>query len=196
MSIVNENIRLAGSPMTILRAAGNVASYFWMGTLVRKGLEPSRSFERFYSIPSDSGVVEGDLIQAGSEFFLVASLSRTETFGELLCFQGTLYRCNSVVTVKRYDGDLKTFPVVKSGVRCLISREINRVRSEDDRAAAGFYQKGQGPVFTLFAQESEGIDSGSLLEDQAGRSFRVSDDTNPTLAGGLTMADLVMEGLA
>lgn len=192
MSLVDENIRLAGMTATLIRTPSNVTSSCWKGTLARKGLEPARAYERFYLFPSDSGVVEGDLVQIGSEFFLAMSLSREEEFGELQCFQGTLYRCNSTVTVRKYNGTTKVFDDFKTGVRCLIVRSSARVQAEDDRADAVDWGRGTTNMFTCYLQEGVGFSKDCLLVDQDQRQFRATDDQNPTVVDGVTILDMVM----
>ena len=193
-SMVDDTIRMSGSPMTVIRSAGNLSSYLWEGTMNRKGLVPLKAYERFYLIPSDSGIVEGDLVQKGSELFLVMSLAREDLHGDLQCFQGTLYKCNSVVTVKKYNSGTQALDVFQSGVNCLITRALSGPGlspPDNDQATVIPAFKGRDKVFFLIAQSASGIDKTSSILDAAGRSFRVSDDFDPFIVNGILQAEVV-----
>lgn len=191
MSLVNDTIKLAGHPMTIIRAAGNIASYFWKGTMQRRGLEPKSSYERFYLIPSDSGIVAGDLIQHGLIYYLVMSLSLEGEFAEPLCLQGTLYLCNSLVAVRQYNSGSKAFIDSATNVRALII--VEGWTGENDRNVAVQASRISNRSYTVYAQKVAGIGKASMIVDQDSRRFRVSDDINPVLAGGITTARMMIE---
>lgn len=190
-SIVDDSIKQAGFPMTIVRSGGNLSSMFWKGTFNKRGLDPTKSYERFYLIPSDSEIVEGDLVQDANFSYLVMSLSREEEFGEFLCYQGTLYKCNSIVTVRKYDTTTQGFPIFKTGIHCVIMR-ANRGFIDDDKATAAPSHAGQGNLFLVYAQASTGIDKKCVVTDQNGNDFEVSNDVNPTIANGIVIADAKM----
>lgn len=190
-SLIDDTIKMAGRPITILRAAGNLSSFFWNGTFNRKGLEPPRSYERFFLIPSDSGIVTGDLIQDGTDFYLVMSLSREGEFGETWAFQGTLFKTNSVVSLNKYATGTQIFSQTKTGVNCLITRAHAFRGAEDDMAVLSS-RSGRGSLWTLYARTSEGIDKGHTITDQDARDWRVTADSDPSLAGGIFTADIML----
>jgi len=183
---------MAGRPITVLRSPVNLSTFFWQGTLNRKGLEPTRSYERFYLMPSDAGVVEGDLIQDGTDFFLVMSLSKEGEFGETWAFQGTLYKTNSLVSVNTYNESTQVFDPIKTGVNCLITRAHAFRGAEDDMAVALSSARGRGSLWTVYARVSEGINKDSILVDQAGREWRVSADSDPSVVSGVLVADVML----
>jgi len=194
VSLIDDTIKMAGSKMSVIRTPSNLSSWFREGTMSKKGLEPSKSYERFFLIPTDSGVVEGDLIQNGSEFFLVMSLAKQESFGEFLAYQGTLYKCNSIVTVRKFNSSTDAFADAATGVNCVIARALagpGLTPAKDDVNTAVSWMKGLGKIFNLFIQNSATVDKNSLIIDASGRQFRISSDSDPFVTNGVLSAEVV-----
>ena len=191
MSIVDDTIKLAGSVMTIIRTPTNVSSYCWKGTMSRRGLEPKSAFERFFLIPSDAGIVEGDLVLIGGDYHLVMSISTEGEFGETWCYQGTLYKCNSVITVRQYNSGTKAFITSATNIHCLITNE--GWWGENDRNVAVQASRISSRAFTVYAQALAGIGKKSMIIDQASMRFRVSDDIDPITTNGITTIRMLLE---
>lgn len=193
MSNQNEAIRLAGRAVTILRTGGNVSTYMYdaeLGDLPGKRRpDPFFDFEVGMLFPTDSTITEGDLIQAGSEYFLTMSVAEKRLGNILRSYRGMLYRCNAVVSIKNFSGSS-----IATGVHCLITQA--RVREQDeDKALIERRNKGRTQPFQLFMRDSEGLIKTSYIEDASSRRFRVSKQFDPFIAGGIVQAELMWENV-
>lgn len=197
MSVLDETIRLAGRSVQIIRDTGNVDTYMYYTSTGRTAgkfkLNPDDDHETGFLFPSDSGVQSGDLVYAGSDYYLVVSLTDLVVFGEVWGYKGLLYKCNSVVTVRHWNATTSQFEDYKTGVRCLITQERAQGWMEDKSLLQPVRYRGKRQPFTLYAQTSSGIDIHSRIVDQDGREFRVGKDQNPFTSGGILITQVMWE---
>lgn len=201
MSLVDETIRLDArkQSITILRESGNISSYMVSEVTGidtgKRRLDPFYDFETFARMPSDSGIVSGDMGQSGNDYYLVMAIESKWLADEIGFYRCTLYKCNSTVSVYYFNNTTKKHDTLhKSNVRCLITQVRAREWDEDKALAVRQYRGRQQP-FQLFVQESSGIVSGvdCIVVDQSNRRFRVSKEIDVFIAGGISQAQIIWE---
>lgn len=189
MSQVNSVLRRVGEACTIIRAGGNVSTHLYINP--KGSFERSAPYERTCMMPTDSGVVEGDLIQHLSDYYLVISAFQDRRVGTFFYNKVRLFKCNSTVTIRAQNPTTKQFGDVGTGVHCLIV-QVSSEGAEDRGIVVPRYS-GKDKLFNCFLSGSAGISKNNILVDEAERQFRVTDDINPLYANGVTMAMLKWE---
>lgn len=196
---LNEHIRMAGDPATIVRDAGNVSTHIYfeaIGTSVagRRRLEPDRQHEAGYLFPTDSGVVSGDLVLLNDIYYLVMSLTEKRVHGFFVAYRGMLFRCNSEISVYYFNpATSKADTLHKSGVRCLITQSFVKEWPDDTEMVFDRYRSSSEP-FWLYTQEGAGIKKeGCVIVDQDGRRFRVGKEGDPFITEGILQSQVFWE---
>lgn len=188
-SQVDSVLKRVGEAVTIIRTGGNVSTYFYMSP--KGSTERSAPYERNVMMPSDSGVVEGDLISHLSDYYLVVSAYQDRRVGQFFYNKVRLYRCNSTVTVRAQNPTTKLFVDAKTGVHCLITQVAST--GTEDRGLVVPRYTGKDRLFDCFLPTSVGITKNNILVGADGKQFRVMEDINPFVAQGVTLAMLKWE---
>lgn len=195
MSTLDETIRLAGRAVTLIRSGGNVSTYMYYTTTGRVAgkskLNLADDHEGGFLFPSDSSVVAGDLVLAGTDYYLVVALADIVVFGEAWGYKGMLYKCNSVITVQHWNSVTDLFEDYKADVHSFIIHEGEQAWAEDKSLLRPTKYRGKRKPFTLYAQTSSGINSNSVIIDQELRKFRVSKDHDPFAADGILITQVL-----
>lgn len=197
-SVTDETIFQRGLLATIIRDSGDIETYtiseITGEKAGRRRLEPALGFDHAFWFMSDSEAKSGDLIRIDTDYYLVMALEPKYEYGELEYYRGTLYKCNSVVTIYTAGASGKDDTVVKAGVKCLITQ----VRGQDwdvDRALAlpnRSYRGSQKP-FQVYMRGSEGLERKHSLVDQDERRYKVSKDFDVFTADGITQTECLWE---
>lgn len=196
-SLVDETIRLAGRQATILRSPANISTYV-IDEITgvdsgKKQLDPYLDFETAVRFLSDSTVVCGDMVQIGSDYFLVMAVEVERAFNSIEFYRTRIYKCNSTVSVYYFSAITKLFTTLHlSGVRCLITQVRAREWNDDKSLIIKGYG-GRIQPFQVFAQDDSGITKESALVDQAGRRFRVSKEFDVFIADGILQSQVIWE---
>lgn len=188
-SPVDEVIRSVGLACTIVRTSGNVSTYFYINP--GKSWKDAAPYARDGMMPTDSGVVSGDLIQYGSEYYLVVAILDDRRAGEFFFHKIRLFKCNNTITIKSYDAATKAFIDSKTGVPCLIVDGRASVMSDRGIMVPGY--TGKDLSYYLYAQDGAGISKNSIMVDLAGRHLRALDSINYYFAGGLVEVGVKLE---
>ena len=197
MSLSDETIRLSGRIVTIVRAAGNVTTYMAaaeLGNLVGKRKpDPFYDYEVGMIFPSDSTIVEGDLILEGSIYYLAMSVSPTYLGADLQYYHGMLYKCNSVISIYGYDSvTKKPDDLIKADVQCLITQVRAQSQDEDKNIVDRNY-RGKLKPFQIFMRYTEGLTNVSAIVDQDSRRFRVNKQFDVFVASGIVQAQVILQ---
>ena len=200
MSFIDEDIRLAGRPATIIRDAGNISTYATAESTGqdagRRRLDPNFGFDYTFKFMTDSGIASGDLVVINSEYYLVITLEPKYVFGDLEYYRGTLYKCNSVVSIYYLNNTTKKYDTLhKADVQCLIAPVRAREWDEDKAIIMpnrGY--RGQTQPFQVLARSSDGIlTEGCIIKDASDRRFRVNKESNPFLSDGVFLSEIEWE---
>ena len=199
MSEFDETIRIGGKSATIIRTPTNITTYIMndvTGMLVGKRRpDPMTDYENGFILPSDCGVVNGDLLLADSKYYLVMSLQAEKPFGELSFYRGMLYECNSLVSIYSYSTTTKKHSVlVKADVSCLIT-QVRAQAMNDDKAMAIREYRGKIQPFQVFMQSSAGLTKDHIIVDQNNRRFRVAKDFDPFITENILQTQVLWEVL-
>lgn len=206
MGAVDEVIRSVGLSCTIIRPGGstwgaspwgtfrwgaddginNVSTYIYLNPKDAKG-----TYERNPMLPTDCGVVGGDLIQVLTDYYLVAGLIEDRRVGEFFNYKARLFKCNSVVTVRAQNVGTKLFANVSTGVRCLITQTL--IGASEDKSIIVPGYGGKDRLFYCFVALTAGVNKNNILVDSIGRAFRVTEDMDPLYAPGLLRAMVKIE---
>jgi len=186
---VDEVLKSVGEPVTIIRTGGNVSTYLYINP--KGSFERSAPYERNCMMPTDSGVISGDLIQHGSDYYLVVNLFEDRRVGEFFDYKARLFKCNTTVAVKAYNSMTKAFANVKTGVPCLIIDSNAYLMSDRGVTVPGY--SGRDDVYYLYAQSGAGIDKNSILVDAASNHFRATDNINAFFASGVVEVPVKLE---
>lgn len=201
MSLIDEAIRLdvRKRNATIIRTGGNISTYMVAEmTGIEAGkrrLDPYFDFEVSAKLPSDCGVVSGDLIQCGSGYYLVMAVEEKWIADELGYYRCALYKCNSVVSVYYFNRSTTVHDILyKSGVRCLIT-QVRAQEWDDDKTLLIRQFRGRSTPFQIFAKNDSGILPGTdcVLEDQAGRRYRTDKEFDVHVAEGISQTQVKIE---
>jgi len=188
-SPVDATLQAVGEPITIIRTGGNVSTHFYMSP---KGIAVGRKpYERDVMMPTVSGVLCGDLILHRNENYLVVYVFEDRRVGEFFYYKVGLYKCNLIVSVKKYNAGTKAFADTQTGVKCLIVGDSASTPS--DRGIAIPTRMGRDDVYYVYAQASAGIDKNSILVDANSNHFRVMEGINLFFADGLVEAPVKLE---
>lgn len=199
MSIVDEDIRIAGLAASIIRTPSNISTYV-MAEITgseagRRRLEPALSFDHSFRFMTNSGIVTGDLVSIGTNYFLVMALEPKNIHGILEYYRGTLYKCNSVVTIYGFNSTTqKDDLVIKQNVRCLIT-QVRAQEWDTDKALAlpNRTYRGRTQPFQVYMRASEGLTVKHYFKDQSGRNFRVSKDFDVFISEGILQTEAMWE---
>lgn len=186
---VDDILKSVGATCTIIRTGGNVDTYLYINP--KGSFEKSAPYERNAMMPTDSGVVEGDLIQYLSDYFLAVSVFQDRRVGEFFYNKVRLFRCNNTITVKAYNSTTKVFADSKTGVPCLVIDSNAYLTSDRGVVVPGF--SGRDDIYYLYAQQSAGIGKNSILVDASSNHLRVADNINFYFASGLIEAPVKLE---
>lgn len=192
MGAVDDVIKSVGVSSTIIRTIGNLSTWLYISP---KGsfLGSRAAYEREAMVPTDSGIVIGDLVHFANDYFLVVSLFEDRRVSEFFYYKAKLYRCNETITVQAYNATTKSFANSNTGIRCLIVSSQAALDSDKGVVIPGF--RGSDDVFYLYAQKSSlsGITKNSILIDSSLNKLRVGNGINPYFASGLIEVPVKME---
>ena len=192
---LNEEIRLAGAEIEIVRDDGNLYTYMYYGHVGKMAgkyrSNPDDIHQAGYYLPTDSGVKSGDLIKSFDDYYIVASLVSVNMYGDIACYKGMLFRCNSEVSVYYYDSTAKKHDTLhKAGVRCLITQSRVGQGWQDDKSFVMDY-KGRSQPFSLYAQALSGVNKECKIVDSYGRVFRTSKDMDVFIIDGVIQTQIL-----
>ena len=189
MSTVDDVLKTVGEKCTLIRAGGNIETHFY--TSPKGGWTNRAPYERESMMPTDSGVVEGDLVQHLSNHYLVVALFEDRRVGEFFYYKARLYKCNSVVTTRVLNPTTKLFEDSQASVNCLIIAATSMV--PEDMALLLSQYNGRDNLFVCLTQDSVGLKENDTIVDIAGRQFRVTNDIDPYFASGITKTAIKLE---
>lgn len=197
MSLIDENIRLSGRPATIIRSTGSVSTFMTAEVTGmeagRRRLDPLQDFETAVMMPSDSGIVTGDLILLGSEYYLAMAAESKFYSSDMEYLRGLLYKCNSIVSIYYFNTTSKKYDTLhKSSIHCLITQVRAQAGVEDKSLIVKEY-RGKSQPFQVFMKESDGLTSECIIVDQGNRRFRVSKDFDVFIADGISQSQCMWE---
>lgn len=197
MSLSDEAIRLSGRVVTIVRSGANVTTFMAaaeLGNIVGKRKpDPFYDYEVGMMFPSDSTIVEGDLILENSNYYLAMSVAETYLGSDLQYYRGMLYRCNSVVSIYGYDSNTKKPDnLIKANVQCLIT-QVRAQNQEEDKALTVKNYRGKNKPFQIFMRDTEGLLNTSVIIDQGNRNFRVNKQFDVFVASGIVQTQMILE---
>jgi hypothetical protein len=198
-SLIDESIRLdtRARGVTIIRGSGNINTYMVSEITGndRSKVDPYYDFESSAKLPSDCGIVSGDLIQCGDDYYLVMAIEEKWCCDELGFYKCTLYKCNSLVSVYYFNSATKEHDVLhKSNVRCLIT-QVRAQEWDNDKSLIIKQFRGRSSPFQVFAQSNSGIIPGKdcVLIDQADRRFRTNKDFDVFIADNISQTQVMLE---
>ena len=177
----------AGKTLTIIRAGGNKTVILYIKAKLKAAALYAREFLAEYE---DDGLQEGDLLQDGSDYYLVPALQKIDVDVSQAIFKGFLYKCNSVVTVRQYNSGTKEYEDLTTDVNCLITDTL--FSGDEDRNTImrrGTY-RGRDIYYFLYIQSVSGFTKKTPVVDAMGRQFKVIDEMNPFFASGIIEARL------
>lgn len=182
---LDDLIQQVGIEATIVRDAGNVDTYVYIDPRIKNTSFNTMPFERQAMLATTAGIVEGDLLLAGGDYYLVISAIKDQRAGEYWADKARLFRCNHTVSIKAYNETTKQFAVTKSNVPCLIVSQSDRMRIATDRGVVLPTYKGQDADYGLFIQASSGVDKNSRMVDENNYPLSVCANINPYFVKGL-----------
>jgi len=186
---IDDVLKSVGEACEIVRSTGNIDTHFYANPKSNWG--KTAPYERDVMIPSDSGVVEGDLITHLSDKYLVVSVFQDRRVGEFFLNKVRLFKCNATVTVRAYSATTKEFADQETGVPCLITRSSATLMSDKGVTVPGFAGRDGG--YYLYAQSVAGINKNSILTDEDGNRFRVASDIDIFFASGIVEVPVKLE---
>lgn len=188
MSVIDQVLQTVGEAVTIIRTGGNISTYLYINP---KGSWSTKAYyERDGMMPTDSGVVVGDLISHLTNYYLITALFEDRRVGEFFYYKTRLFKCNKNVTIRAYNDTTKEFANASTNVPCLIA-DTNAMTSSDKAIVIpGF--GGRDNVYYMYIQSSSGITKNSIIVDGS-TSFKVAGNVNPFFAGGLYEVPLKIE---
>lgn len=189
MSAVDDLLKTAGEPCTIIRNSGNVSTYFY--TSPKDNWNKGAAYERNVIMPTTSTVVGGDIIQHRSDYYIVINTLEDRRVGEFFLIKARYYKCNSTVTVRSRTAQGDGFQDFKTGVRCLITQTLTNI--SEDRSMMIPRYTGRDKEFYCFVSSTAGITKNHILVDQGGKKYRVMDDIDFTFADGVVRLSLKWE---
>lgn len=195
---LDTEIRLAGALVNIKRTPRDIQTYLYHGHIGSIGgtrrVDPGSEHQAGYYLPAGSGAVSGDIIQIGNVYYLIVTLLDVYFNGEIVCLRGTLYRCNAVVSLYKYNSvTKKPDTLVGSGLHCVVTQESSYGLNEDKAMVVNQY-RGTSIPFNIYMRESDGLTKDvRLLIDQHQRRFRILNDFNPYLADGVVQTQASWE---
>lgn len=197
MSLVDDTIRLSGRPVTIIRNTGSVST-FMTGEITgtgagRRRLDPFLDYETAVMIPSDAGIITGDLALSDSEYYLCMAVEKKFYASDMEYYRGLLYKCNSVVSIYYFDTTSKKYDSLhKANVHCLIT-QVKAQAGMEDKALIIREYRGKSQPFQVFMRESEGLKSECVIVDQDSRRYRVSKDFDVFIADSIAQTQCMWE---
>jgi hypothetical protein len=201
MNIMSESIRLDLRKQTIaiVRTPKNLAAYGIIEAtgmdVGRRRLDPYFDFEFSARMPSDCGVVAGDMLIVGSDYYMVMGIEPKQIIAEVGYFKMSVFKCNTIVDIYTFTiGTNNYTTLAKSNVHCLITQVRANEWSEDKALLVPKYRGRQQP-FQLYVQASSGIVSGydCVLVDSAGRRFRISKNIDVFISDGISQTQIMWE---
>jgi len=187
---VNPAIQDVGLAAIIKRSAGDVSTYVYIKPKSKAG---GYEFEAW--LPTDCGVVDGDLIEVAgtyaTENYFVINIVPDDRAGDFFKFNVKLFRCNHIVAIKSYNKTTKKFDSVQTGVPCLIIDGGAIQMSDRAVIIPGF--NGKDGSYFLYCQPN-GINRNSVIIDDAGVLLKIAGTINPYFAKGLIEVTVKAEG--
>jgi len=161
----------------------------------RRRLDPAFDFEYIIRMPSDSGVIAGDMLLINNGYYLVMAVERKIFLWTLGLYKMTTYKCNSIVSIFFYDATTKQYTnKTAAGVHCLIT-QARATEWPTDKAVITPQYRGRHQPFQLYIQDSSGIVSGAdcIIVDQESRRFRISKQVDVFVADGISRTEVLWE---
>lgn len=197
MSEVDETIRLAGRSSVIIRAGGNVNTFMYSdktGQIIGKRKpDPYFDYELAAWFPSDSSIVEGDLVLQDSKYYLVMSVDKDYLDEDIQKYTCMLYECNSLVSIYEYNSVSKKYDsLIKDNVSCLITQVRAKEHIEDKSMVVKQY-RGRRIPYQLFIRNNEGLTNTSIIVDQDNRRFRIGKQFDMLITSGIIQTEVLWE---
>lgn len=187
-SSIDAVLKTVGEAVTIIRTGGNISTYLYISP---KGSWLTRAYyERDGMMPTDSGIVVGDLISHLTNYYLVTALFDDRRVGEFFYYKVRLFKCNKSITIRAYNDTTKEFANASTNVPCLIIDTNAMTASDRAVAVPGF--GGRDNVYYMYIQSSSGITKNSIIVDGS-TSFRVAGNVNPYFTTGVYEVPLKIE---
>jgi len=187
---VNSAIQDVGLAAVIKRSSGDISTYIYIKPKLKAG---GYEFEAW--LPTDCGVVDGDLIEVtgslSTDNYFVSNLVPDERAGDFFKYNAKLFRCNHTIAIKSYNKTTKRFDDEQTGVPCLIIDGGASQMSDRGMMIPGF--SGKDDTYYLYCQFGI-LDRKSKIVDEGNRALEVAGSINPYFAKGLVEVPVKVSG--
>ena len=174
---IDDTIEEIGLPATIIRAAGNISTHFY----VKPKLKSSPFDYEGWAKTADD-IVSGDLVIYNDLYYLIVGVSQDKRVGDFFKNNIRLFRCDASITLKTYVPASKTFTDSPDSIPCLILD--GGIAMSSDAALVTPNVSGTDKTHYLYCQPND-IDRKTVFKDQHGTAFKAAGSPNRYFAKGL-----------
>lgn len=175
-----------GRSLSILRTA-TVSTHGYLSDNTSMDVQ-SRAMFADLVVKYGSGLLAGEVIQDGSDYYLVAYVTDVGQRTGDGYKKALLLKCNATVTIQKLSSG--AFVNVATGVHCVISKTMMSLPNDESRYRDR--ARGSQRINYVYLSSDEDLEGGYYIIDGS-RTLKALDDISPYLTGGIIEAQAILE---